>query len=187
MKELIVYFCDNTVNVIHNTGVIKKELESICQGLVVDRIKFIESFMKILKDAKIKTKLFGDKIYIVKDVYFNERDQFYLENVFLELGFVQVHFLDIKDLFENDYTYIGIFKDYVVFYLDKPIFLDLYYFKDFPKLINYFQEYYKSYIVLFGTNQNIPNINEFSVNIYYIDNYKNFIVNSLLKVKKYGA
>ena len=92
MKELIVYFCDNTVSIIYNTRVISQKSDSIYQGLVVDRIKFIVSFMQILKKEKIKTKLFGDKIYIVKDAYFNQRDQFYLENIFLELGFVQVLF-----------------------------------------------------------------------------------------------
>lgn len=187
LKELIIYFCDNTLYIVHNMKIIEKKMDSIYQGLVVDRTKFIESFMQILKKEKIKTKLFGDKIYIVKDVYFNERDMFYLENIFLELGFVQVLFMDIKDLFLSDYTYIGIFKDYMVFYLDKPVFLDLYYFKDFPKLISYFQEYYESYVVLFGTNENIPEINQSLINIYYIDNYKDFIVKSLLKVKKYGV
>ena len=187
MKELIVYFCDNTVSIIYNTRVISQKLDSIYQGLVVDRVKFIESFIQILKKEKIKTKLFGDKIYIVKDAYFNERDQFYLENIFLELGFVQVLFFDIHNLFECDYTYIGVFQDYIVFYLDKPVFLELYYFKDFPKLLSYFREYYQSYVVLFGTNKNILNINNLDFNIYYIDNYKDFIVKSLLKVKKYGV
>lgn len=187
MKELIVYFCDNTVSIIYNTRVISQKLDSIYQGLVVDRIKFIESFIQILKKEKIKTKLFGDKIYIVKDAYFNGRDQFYLENIFLELGFVQVLFFDIHNLFECDYTYIGVFQDYIVFYLDKPVFLELYYFKDFPKLLSYFREYYQSYVVLFGTNKNILNINNLDFNIYYIDNYKDFIVKSLLKVKKYGV
>lgn len=166
---------------------ISQKLDSIYQGLVVDRIKFIESFIQILKKEKIKTKLFGDKIYIVKDAYFNGRDQFYLENIFLELGFVQVLFFDIHNLFECDYTYIGVFQDYIVFYLDKPVFLELYYFKDFPKLLSYFREYYQSYVVLFGTNKNILNINNLDFNIYYIDNYKDFIVKSLLKVKKYGV
>ena len=187
MKELIVYFCDNIVSIIYNTRVISQKLDSIYQGLVVDRIKFIESFMQILKKEKIKTKLFGDKIYIVKDAYFNQRDQFYLENIFLELGFVQVLFLDIHKLFDANYTYIGIFQDYIVFYLDKPVFLELYYFKDIPKLLSYFKEYFQSYIVLFGSNKNIPYINNLSFNIYYIDNYKDYIVKSLLKVKKYGV
>lgn len=187
MKELIVYFCDNTVSIIYNTRVISQKLDSIYQGLVVERIKFIESFMQILKKEKIKTKLFGDKIYIVKDAYFNQRDQFYLENIFLELGFVQVLFLDIHKLFDANYTYIGIFQDYIVFYLDKPVFLELYYFKDIPKLLSYFKEYFASYIVLFGSNKNIPYINNLSFNIYYIDNYQDYIVKSLLKVKKYGV
>lgn len=185
LKELIVYFCDDMINIVYQNKVIQKKLASIKQGLVVDRASFMESFLSILKKEKIRSKLFGDKIYIVKDAYFTARDLFYLESLFTELGFIKVIYLDIYDYFSLDYTYIGVFEDYVVFYLDEPVFLSLTYFKDFPKLINYFQEYYQDYVVLFGTNNLIPQIKSNLVDLYYIDNYQNFISDSLLKVKKY--
>ena len=49
LKELIIYFCDNTLYIVHNMKIIEKKMDSIYQGLVVDRTKFIESFMQILK------------------------------------------------------------------------------------------------------------------------------------------
>ncbi len=147
----------------------------------------MEDLIYILKKEKIKNKLFGDKIYIVKDAYFMESDLYYLENIFIDLGFIKVVFLDIEDYFMDDYTYVGIFKDYMIFYLNKPVILDLYYFKDFPKLIDYFIDYYKKYVILFGSNNNIPNISSNRIGVYYVDNYQNYIPDSLLKVKKYGA
>ena len=187
LKGLIVYFCDNCLHLIYNKKVIVKSLDSINQGLVVDRTSFMDSFLSILKKEKIKSKLFGDKIYVVKDVYFNNRDVYFLDNMFMELGFIKVVYLDIRDFFETDYSYIGIFKGYIVFYLDSPIILSLEYFNDFPKLIDYFKDHYKKYIVLFGSNTNIPLIHSNLVSIYYIDQFQSYIAESLLKVKKYGA
>lgn len=187
MKELIVYFCDNVIRIIYNGKVIDKKLDCVKWGRVVERTKFIDSFLEILKKEKIKSKLFGDKIYLVKDVYLQPSDLFYLESIFTDLGFVKVQFLDIKDYFNNDYTYVGVFQDYIVFYLDKPVVLDLYYFKDLPKLIEYFKNFYGKYVVLFGTNKNVSSVHSNSVNIYYIDDFYDYIVKSLLKVKKYGV
>lgn len=187
LKELIVYFCDNCIHLIYNKKVIIKVLDSINQGLVVDRTSFMDSFLSILKKEKIKSKLFGDKIYVVRDVYYNNRDIYFLDNMFMELGFIKVVYLDIRDFFEADYSYVGVFKDYIVFYLDSPVILSLDYFKDFPKLIEYFKAYYKKYVVLFGSNVNIPLIHSNLVSIYYIDQFQSYIAESLLKVKKYGA
>ena len=187
MKELIVYFYDNVICIVYQNKIIEKKLDSIYQGLVVDRTKFMESFLAILKKEKIKNKLFGDKIYVVRDAYYSVRDLYYLESMFVEMGFIKVVFIDIYELLHKKYTYIGVFSDYIVFYLDKPILLDLTYFKDLPKLIDYFKDYYQKYVVLFGSNINVANVSSDLVNIYYIDQYQDFVAKSLLKVKKYGV
>lgn len=187
LKNLVIYFCDNIIYILYNGKIIEKKLKSLKRGLVVNRTDFIENFENIIKKEKIKSSFFGDKIYVVKDVYFRESDLFYLENIFNDLGFVKVKFLNILDYFMEDYTYIGIFSNYIIFYLDKPVLLDLNYFKDFPKLIEYFEDYYNNYVILFGSNINIPNIHSNVINIYYIDNYKTYIPQSLLKVKKYDV
>lgn len=187
MKELIVYFCDNCIHLIYNQKVIVRNLDSLKEGVIVDRTSFMEDFISILKKEKIKSKLFGDKIYVVKDAYFNNRDIYFLDDMFIELGFIKVVYIDIYTFFEEKYSYIGVFQDYVVFYLELPIVLSLKYFNDLSNLIYYFKDYYKEYIVLFGTNSNIPSIHFNSFPVFYIDHYKNFITESLLKVKKYGV
>ena len=187
MKEMMVYFSDNTLFVLYQDRVIRKSMDSIEKGQVIDAKGFMDSFLELLKKEKIRSKLFGDKIYVVKDVYYTVRDLFFWENLFTQLGFVKVLFFDILDLFKDKYTYIGVFKDYMVFYLDDPIVLSFNYFKDIPRMINYFKEYYHDYVLLFGSNDNIPNICSNLANLYYVDDYKNYIISSLLKVKKYGA
>ena len=47
MKELIVYFYDNVICIVYQNKIIEKKLDSIYQGLVVDRTKFMESFIDI--------------------------------------------------------------------------------------------------------------------------------------------
>ncbi len=187
MKELMVYFCDDTLSVLYQDRIIKKNFKSIEKGQVIDAKGFMDSFLELLKKEKIKSKLFGDKIYVVKDAYHNVRDLFFLENLFTQLGFVKVIFFDIKKLFRDDYTYIGVYQDYIVFYLDDPVVLTLNYFKDIPKMIDYFKGYYHGYVLLFGSNENIPNIQSNLVNLYYIDDFQNYVTQSLPKVKKYGA
>ena len=186
MEELVVYFYDNVVSIVDKDRVITQELDSIKKGLVVNRTSFMESFVSIIKNNKIKSKLFGDKICIIQDAYFHSGDLFYLENMFMEMGFIKVIFKNIYELFQKKYTYVGIFKDYIVLYLDKPVFLELTYIKDYSKLVNDFKDYAQKYVVLFGSNQDIPNISQL-VNVYYIDYYQDYVVKSLLKVKKYGV
>ncbi len=187
LKDLIVYFCDDYIHIVNHHQVIHKRLDCIQKGLVVDRTKFMESFLAILKKEKVKSKLFGDTICVVKDVFFRASDLFYLESIFSELGFIKVVFMDIQELFCEGYTYIGIFQDYIVFYLKQPLILDLSYVSDILKLIEYLKDYYLEYVVLFGTYSDIPKFQSNKIPLYYIDNYTNYITDSLLKVKKCDA
>lgn len=178
--ELVVYLSDDTLSLISKKRVIKKTMNSIKQGLIVNAKSFTDDFLAILKNAKIKSKLFGDKIKIVQDAFYNVRDLIYLKNIFSEMGFLRVEFWPIKEAFNKKYTYIGIFKDYMILYLDKALVVDLEYVKDIEKVITYFREYYQDYVVLFGSNDLIPKIHLDKINGYYIDDYKDYITSCLL-------
>ena len=186
---MIIYFVDNCLNIINNNKVINIKMKDIiCQGNVVNRHLFVEEFNKEIKKAKIKSKLFGDKIWIVKNVFYNNRDLFYLENLFLELGFVKVDFINIRELLpDRDATFIEIDKDYMVMYVESGVFVDLKLVGDIPKVIRYFQEDLKKDVVLFGTNEYLSQIKVADLNIYYLENSASYICQSLLKVKKYGV
>ena len=70
---------------------------------------------------------------------------------------------------------------------DKGLFLDFNYFNDIPTVLSLFQDKFKDDIVLFGCNKNIPFIKIKNKNVYYFENYKDYITESLPKVKKYGV
>lgn len=186
VKDIIVFIVDDKINIIHKDKVIVEKLSGVLsRGYVVNKEKFIETFLKILKKEKIKNKLFGDEITIVKNAYFTAGDLFFLETIFLEIGFIKVHFFDICELLPNeDATYIEINETYIVIYLTKGIYLSLDVFKDIPRIIEYFKNDFKENIILFGKNISIPKIKVNGLFLYYFDNYVDYISQSLLKVKK---
>lgn len=189
-KEIFVFLVDDMLNIVYNSKVINKRMKDIIvKGRIVDRLKFMEEFIKVLKQEKVKTSLFGGNITFVKDVYFNEMEVFFLDNIFIEMGFNKVIYLDIRKLLPNmDATFIELNNTYMVINgKDVVLFLDLDYFKDIPSILNYLETYLKGDIVLFGVNKIIPNIKLNGKDIYYLDDFANYISGCLLKVKKYDV
>lgn len=186
---MTLFFVDDVLNVIYKDKALNLKLKDIIfQGNIIDRARFMEEFIKFLKKEKIKSKLFGDNITIVKNVSFNNRDLYFLENAFLELGFAKVEFMDIKSLLPDmSGLFIEVNINDMVIYKDEEVFISLEYIKDIPKVIGYFIKDIKDNIILFGTNKYIPNIKIHDVNLYYLDNFESYITESLLKVKKYDA
>lgn len=184
-----IFFVDDLLNIIYKDKVFELKLKGTLEkGNVLKRTEFMEEFGKFLKKEKIKSKLFGDNIVIVKNAFYNNRDLYFLENIFLEMGFNKVIFLEIEKLLpDRKATFIEINNNYLILYLDKPILVDLEFIKDIPVVIKYFSTFFKNDIVLFGTNQYIPNIKISNLDIYYLENYNSYIKDSLLKVKKYDA
>ena len=107
-----------------------------------------------------------------------------MESIFSDLGFIKIEFRKINDFFDREATYIEINKNYMIINLDKGLYLDLYYYKDIPRIIEYFKYFMAKDIILFGTNKNIPNIKIKGFNVYFMDNRDTYIADCLLKVKK---
>lgn len=182
MKDIKVYFVDDIINIVYNGKVIRKKLKNIIKkGNVICRESFMEEFMKILKLEKIKSKLFGDKIYVVKNSFYSVRDLYFLETMFLDLGFIKVIFLDIEDLMPDDNATFIEFNDTYLNIIKGPL-LDLDYFKDIPKVLESIN--LKKNVYLFGSNKLIPELKINNKNLYYFDNFKDYIENSLLKINK---
>ena len=195
VKDIIVYIWDNKIGIIYKNSdktanhkvknkLIKKDFESIDNGFIVDKEKFMYEFLNVMKKEKIKGKLLGDKISIVKESFYTFSDVYFLESVFNELGFIKVNFIDIRIFFDREATYIEINKKYMIINLDKGLYLELIYYKDIPKIIEYFKEYIKKDIILYGTYKDIPNIKVRGLNVYFMDNRMTYITDCLLKVKK---
>ena len=186
---MTLFFVDNLVNIVYKDKVFGLKLKGILEkGNIIKRTEFMEEFGKFLKKEKVKSKLFGDNIVIVKNTFYNNRDLYFLENIFLEIGFNKVIYLEIEKLLpDRNATFIEINNSYLIIYLDKTIFVDLEFIKDIPVVIKFFSDLFKDDIILFGTNQYIPKIKIPKINIYYLENYNSYINESLLKVKKYDV
>lgn len=184
---MVVYIVNDILYIIYKNRVIKNILKDvICRGFIVDKEKFMDAFLKIVKKEKIKSNLFGDNITILKSAFYTVADIFFLETIFNELGFIKIKYLEMKDFFSDDKaTYVEINDSYMVLYLDNAIYLDLNYFKDIPMIFWYFKKYFGDYLILFGSNKNISKIKAKELDIYYVEQPEMFILTSLLKVNKY--
>ena len=177
---MLVYVVDNIINVIYKKQVYTGKFKSINKGYIINKDEFMNEFLKFLKKEKIKGKFWGTAIEIIDNSYFGVSDKFFLENIFLELGFIKVNFKNIKDLFLDDKTFIEVNNTYMVINLDKGIYLDLDYYKDIPKILDYFKDLIEKDIVLFGVNKKITEIKLRDRDVYYLQNREKYIIDSLL-------
>ncbi len=188
MQDIIVYIVDNRVIVLYKDRVIDWEFKSVDKGFIINREVFIQEFLGLIKKEKIKSKILGDKIGVLKNAFYGVADLAFLEGIWQDLGFLKVQYWDIREfLAKKNVSYVEINKGYMVLYLDKGIYLDLTYFKDISKIMGYFREWFWDDVVLFGTNEMIPKVKIKDKNVYYIDSSGEYILQCLLKVKKYGV
>ena len=140
---MILYFVDDYVNIIGLDKVFKKRIEKgIDKGIIKDKKVFGEEFLKVLKKEKIKNKVWRDKIKVVKNSFFNERDLYYIGILFEELGFLGVEYIEIRDLLPDDNrSYIEINNSYMVINIDREtsVMIDFNCFKDIPDILDYFK------------------------------------------------
>lgn len=183
---MIVYIVENSFHCVYKNRIISVDLKNCIQkGYIVNKEVFMQEFNKMLKKEKIKTKLFGDNVTFVNAGYFSIGDLFFLESIFNDLGFIKVDFLDIRDLFPDmNVIFVEVNESYIIIYLNDILYLDLTYFKDIPAILKSLKSFFDKDIAFFGLNKSIPNIHIKDVCSYYIENYKDYITQSLLKVKK---
>lgn len=180
MPKITVYLVDNTLELIYQNKLNSYKLTNIInQGRIIDADKFKEEFTNILKKLKIKSGLFGDKITCIQESFYTHADIFYLNHIFEDLGFIKVEHLDIKNFFLQNYIYVEINQDYAVINLEDAIFINLQLLPDIMPILNILQ--IKENIILFGKNKVIPNLQNKDLNIYYLDNYVNFISDTIIK------
>ena len=168
---MIIFMVDDRLKIVYKKRVINKQLKNIIEkGRIVDKLKFMEEFVNIQKKEKIKVKLLGDNIEVIKNSFYTVSDIAFLEYIFLEIGFNKVIFKDIKDYYEDKVTIIELNNSYMVV---NNLFLDLDYLKD----------YIKKDVIFWGVNKNIPKIKLKNKNVYYYENYETYLEDKLLKEK----
>ena len=178
---MIIFMVDDRLKIVYKKRVINKQLKNIIEkGRIVDKLKFMEEFVNIQKKEKIKVKLLGDNIEVIKNSFYTVSDIAFLEYIFLEIGFNKVIFKDIKDYYEDKVTIIELNNSYMVV---NNLFLDLDYFKDIVYILDYLKDYIKKDVIFWGVNKNIPKIKLKNKNVYYYENYETYLEDKLLKEK----
>lgn len=173
-----IYFREDKIFFVDKSLVINKIFKSLLFGRIIDKNLFINEFNEFLKINNIKIGLIGSKLKIVKNAYFNLSDIYFLEQIFLDMGFLKIEFLDINTFYLNkEDVYIELNQDYLVYKNNIYILNDINNLKVFLSLILPCDVN----IVLYGNNPLIPKIVLKDKNIYYVDNYENFIVDALKK------
>lgn len=183
---MIIYIVEDILFCVYKDRLIKVVLKNCIQkGYIINKEIFVDEFNKMVKKEKIKNKLFGDNITFVNNGYFSMGDLFFIENIFYELGFIKVSFLDIRELLPMmDVTFVEINNTYLVVYLEDILYFDLKYFKDIPKVLEVLKPFFKGSIAFLGLNKCIPKVCINNVSGYYIENYDSYVTQNLLKVKK---
>jgi len=184
---MILYFVDDMVEGVYKDKIFSYPFKnSVLKGEIINKDEFIQEFNKLVKKEKIKSKLFGNTITILKQPFYNEGYLFFLQNILEELGFIKINYMVMEELLDDN-TYIEVNKTYMVIHAEKSFYFDFDVFNDIPFLINYFKNYYKGNVVLFGKNKNIPNIRVRNIFLYYYEDYVNFVVDCLQKVNEKEA
>lgn len=182
---MILYIVEDTLHCVYKGNLISAKFSSLEKGYIIDKDLFILEFNKLLKNKKVKTKIFGEDITFVNNGYFTIGELFFIENIFNELGFIKVEFLDIRELLPvMDVIFVEVNNNYMILYLKDILYVNLNYFKDIPMILNVLKSYFSKDIAFLGLNKCIPKMYIKNVNYYYIENYSTYITQSLLKVKK---
>lgn len=166
---------------------IKPYKKTICNGMVINREKFIKLFSKVLKEKGINNNFIKGEITLIvnnNSILYKEDMQRILE----ELNYRKVHFINEKSLINIDAktVFISANNNYInVYYLDNlgKIKTDLYPWNsairdNFLDIIFSFQ---KSKYVLVGKNaKEIKNLFNETDNYYYYENYSNYFIDKLI-------
>ena len=165
--------------------------DTLKNGLIIDRKKFIKRFNKLLNDYKLKNKIFSDNVLVIINNLYNKDYKLYLKDILEELNYKNIKYIsEIKYLNFNKKT-IFINCNYTYFYITyinefgnieinlyKNDFINKEILLDILKLIN------KKTIILYGKNsQEIKNyLNKKNIDYFIYEDTDNLLIN-LVKIK----
>ncbi len=170
---------------------IKPYKKTICNGVVINREKFISLFSKVLKEKGINNNFIRGKITIIinnNSVLYKEDMQKILE----ELNYQKIDFISEKSLINIDSKtlFINANNNYInLYYLDDlgKIKTDLYPWNsairdNFLAIIFNFQK--NKYVIVGKNAMEIKNLFNETDNYYYYENYSNYFIDKLISKNK---
>jgi len=178
----------NKLNKIINYKPYKKTL---WLGRIIDKNKFIKSFLKLKEQNAISNNILSEDLIIIISSIIKEEDKNLFKEIMEELNYKKVYFINELDLIKLTKDYIFINFNYTYFYIyyiqeDGKVNLNIYNKNEInTKIILNIIKLFNKKIIITGKNyQELLNIlKNTDLNYYFYEENNNLFINLLLKNK----
>ncbi len=191
-----ILYLDDYINLYNNRNkeiiIFQPYKKTLKNGKIIDRVKFIKSFTKLLANNNLKNSIFVNKIMVVINPLWSKEDKKIITDILEELNYKNILFIqELKYLKINSTNlYINYNNKYFyLYYINEKGNTEIKLYDndinnhlliDIIKLLN------KSNVFIYGKNvQEIDSLLQNSdINYYYFNNGDNLIINFILNDKK---
>lgn len=132
-----IQFVQNGILFINKRDLIFKKLNSVDNYKIINKSQFIEEFSVIINKYKFNNKFLTDNMNIIVDKSFNDFEKEIISNIFKELSFNKIDFIDLTSLLKikNTEIILDISKNYLKIYLNNQIIETKVYFSKYTPII----------------------------------------------------
>ena len=191
-----ILYLDDYINLynkdLNKIIVYKPYKNTLYNGRIINKEKFIKIYNKMLKEYNLSNKIFGSDIKVIINKFISNEDKSILNNVLMELNYKKIKYIkeleylkikkkDLYIIYNYNYFYLYYLDDYgniksLIYNYDKinnKLILTI------IKLLN------KEDIYIYGKNyEELLNlIKNTKINYYYFYDSNNLIINKILNEK----
>lgn len=132
-----IQFVQNGILFINKRDLIFKKLKSVDNYKIINKSQFIEEFSVIINKYKFNNKFLTDNMNIIVDKSFNDLEKEIISNIFKELSFNKIDFIDLISLLKikNTEIILDISKNYLKIYFNNQIIENKIYFSKYTPII----------------------------------------------------
>lgn len=98
-KTITLQFIQNGILLLNNNEIKDYTLKSVDNYKIINKEQFILDITEVLKDSKINKSLLTDNINIIIDNTYSNLEKDNITNIFTELSFNEITFLELTKLF----------------------------------------------------------------------------------------
>ncbi|MBE6156586.1 MAG: hypothetical protein E7161_02455 [Firmicutes bacterium] len=192
-----IIYIDDYINLYnkknHKLIIAKPYKNTLRNGFVIDKDKFIKKMNKLLENNNLKNSFFNENITIVINNLYKKQDKIFIKEIIEELDYKNIKLLNEIDYLKIDkkVLYINCNKSYFYFLYTNcfgDIETNLYKNDNVNKslVINIIKHLQKEILVLYGKNYlEISNIlQREKIDYYFFEDSENLIIQILLNSKK---
>lgn len=191
-----ILYLDDYINLYnkksHKLIIVKPYKNTLRNGFVIDREKFIKKFNKILDTHNLKRNFFNESLNVIINNLYSKEDKLFIKELLENLNYKNIAFVQELEYLEIDKNTLYINCNYTYFYfiytdIIGNIEINLYknnqinkeLFCNILKLLN------KNVVILYGKNyKEIENIlKREKIDYYFYEEADNLIINFLLNDK----